>query len=190
MVEHEIKERLIFLRTFLKNPKEVGSITPSSRFLQESMLRHVDFRKARHIVEYGAGTGILTREILKHARPDARILCFETNRKFCRYLKNHFNDMRLTIINDSAENISQHLHRHNMLSIDYALSSLPFSNLAESEKARIMQGTRAALARSGSFILYKYTVNFRQYLKYYFRRISRIFVPLNLPPTFVYICQK
>ena len=190
MGERDINERLVFLKTFLKNPREIGSITPSSRFLKESMLKHVNFKKARYIVEYGAGTGILTKEILRHARPDATILCFETNRKLYRYLKKQFKDIRLVIINDSAENIEYYLKKYNLSSIDYVLSSLPFGMLNEIEKTKILEATRTALSHSGSFILYRYTVNFKQYLNYYFRRISRIFVPLNLPPTFVYVCQK
>lgn len=190
MGEHDFSERLIFLAAFLKDPKEVGSITPSSRFLSESMLRHVNFRKARYIVEYGAGTGILTKEILLHARPDATILCFETNKKLYRYLGRHIKDSRLILINDSAQNIVYYLKKYNIPGIDYVLSSLPFGMLSKKEKEKILDATKSALSRSGSFILYRYTLNFKESLKYYFKRISRVFVPLNLPPTFVYVCQK
>jgi len=185
-----LKERLIFLSTFLRNPKQIGSITPSSRFLKKSMLKNVNFRKAKYIVEYGAGTGILTKEILSYARKDAIILCFEVNKKFYRYLKKSLNDSRLFIINDSAENIKKYIELYNLPQIDYVLSSLPFSNLSEKKKSRIITATLEVLNNSGKFILYRYSNNFRQYLNYYFRRISTIFVPLNLPPTFVYVCQR
>ncbi len=186
----ELKERFIFLNTFLKNPKQIGSITPSSRFLKNSMLKNINFRKAKYIVEYGAGTGILTREILAKTRKDAIIFCFEVNKKLYKYLKNSFNDPRLFIINDSAENIKKYLESYNIPEIDYILSSLPFSNLSRQKKVRIITATLEVLNNSGKFILYRYSNNFKQYLQYYFRKISTIFVPLNLPPTFVYVCQK
>ena len=185
-----MQERFIFLKTFLKNPKEIGSITPSSRFLKRSMLKNVNFRKAKYIAEYGSGTGIFTKEILANARHDATILCFETNKKFYRYLKKTLKDSRLIIINDTAENIGKYLEKYNIPQIDYVLSSLPFSNLSDQKKTKIMSATKQALNNSGKFILYRYSNNFKQYLNYYFRKISTIFVPINLPPTFVYVCQK
>ena len=49
-------DQVIFFREFLKNWREVGSITPSSRFLVEKMIECVDFDGTRTIVELGAGT--------------------------------------------------------------------------------------------------------------------------------------
>jgi phospholipid N-methyltransferase len=181
---------LIFFRTFLLNPQQVGSITPSSRFLKERMARSIDFGSARYIAEYGAGTGAITRELLRHARPDAKIICFETNAGFCAYLCQSLADPRLVIINDGAESIQHHQRQLGLPAIDYVISSLPFSQLAERQKRDIMKATCAALAPHGKFILYRYTFNFSEYLTGYFRRISRKFVLRNLPPTFIYVCHR
>ena len=75
--------KLLFFSTFLKYPKEIGSIIPSQKFLTDEILKNIDFKNARYIAEYGPGTGCITEELLKRARKDAKILCFETNRKFC-----------------------------------------------------------------------------------------------------------
>ena len=185
----ELKERLVFLESFIKNPKQVGSFTPSSQYLKKSMMKHIDFSKARFIAEYGAGTGTFTKELLKLARKDAKILCFETNKGFCKYLKK-IHDPRLIVINDGAQNIIRYLKKHNISSVDYVVSSLPFLHLDEKTKENIMKATNQALDAKGTFITYRYTLTFSEFLKYYFKRISRVFVPLNLPPTFVYVCQK
>ncbi|MBA2450709.1 MAG: hypothetical protein H0V51_22075, partial [Chloroflexi bacterium] len=52
--------RLAFLREFLRNPHELGSITPSSQHLAGALLDQIDFRTARRIVELGPGTGVFT----------------------------------------------------------------------------------------------------------------------------------
>ncbi|HIH05570.1 TPA: SAM-dependent methyltransferase [Candidatus Woesearchaeota archaeon] len=186
----QAKERLIFLRNFIRNPKEIGSITPSSQYLKKGMLKDVDFSKAKYIAEYGAGTGIFTKSILALARKDATLLCFETNRSFCAFLEKTIRDPRLIVINDSAEHINTYLKVHHLPRIDYILSSLPFSQLPERKKGRIMTATKDALSPKGKFILYRYTFTFSDYLRSYFTSISKRFVALNIPPTFIYICQK
>src|SRR3989338_5630388 len=110
--------KLLFFSAFVKHPKQIGSIIPSSKFLIKEMLKHIDFGNARYIVEYGPGTGCITEELLKRARKDARILCFETNKKFYTYLKNKIKDKRFIIVNDSAENIKKHIKKFGIKKID------------------------------------------------------------------------
>ncbi|MBI2658253.1 methyltransferase [Candidatus Woesearchaeota archaeon] len=183
-------EKLLFFSTFLKNPKEIGSVVPSSKFLVNELLKCVDFKSAKYIVEYGSGTGRITREILKRASPGARILCFETNKRLYNYLKRSIKDKRVTIINDSAENIIRHLKRLGIPKIDYAISSLPFSNLSYKKKITIISETEKTLNRDGRFVIYQYFKDFRKYLYEYFSNISTKFVALNIPPCVVYICGK
>ena len=59
-----------------------GAILPSSGFLIDRMLRAVDFARARHVVELGAGTGCITRGILARMRPDAQLIALEVNPVF------------------------------------------------------------------------------------------------------------
>ena len=54
---------LRFLREYIKTPNTIGAIAPSSRRLAAAMTDVIDFRRARCIVEYGAGTGVFTREV-------------------------------------------------------------------------------------------------------------------------------
>src|SRR5687767_10748196 len=74
--------RLLFARTFFRNPRMLGSIVPSSRFLIRKLLRPIDWSRARVIVEYGPGVGTITREALRRMRPDATLIAIETNDEF------------------------------------------------------------------------------------------------------------
>ena len=183
-------DKLLFFSTFVKYPKEIGSVIPSSKFLVNEVMKSIDFKNAKCIVEYGPGTGTITREILKNARKDAKILCFEINRKFCNYLKKTINDERLIVINDSAECIERHLKRFGISKVDYVVSGLPFSTLPESKKSSIIEKTRGTLKDKGKFVVYQFLNSFKKCISSYFSRISIKFVPFNIPPCFVYVCEK
>lgn len=183
-------EKLLFFSTFVKHPMEVGSVVPSSKFLIEELMKNIDFENAKYIVEYGPGTGCITLQILKRARKDAKILCFETNRKFYNYLKKNITDKRAIMINDSAENIKKYLKKLDIPEVDYIVSAMPFSTLPKRKKSIIIEETKNTLENKDKFILYQYTNGLNSLLKEYFRNVKTTFVPLNIPPSFVYICEK
>ena len=54
-------DRLAFFHGFLKKPGQVGSIIPSSRFLERRIVRAAGIQRARLVVELGPGTGGTTR---------------------------------------------------------------------------------------------------------------------------------
>ncbi|AIW41735.1 MULTISPECIES: hypothetical protein [Paenibacillus] len=53
----------MFLQRFIKNPKRVGSVLPSSRFLASKMVQSVSWDDVSKIAEFGSGTGAITRFI-------------------------------------------------------------------------------------------------------------------------------
>ncbi len=186
-----MEDKLLFFSAFMRYPKEIGSVVPSSKFLTDEILKNIDFKKAKYIAEYGPGTGRMTKEILKRARKDVKLLCFEINKKFCIYLRKNIKDKRLIIINDSAENVNKYIKKFNIPKIDYVISGLPFTNLKIDKKYQIIKETKNTLKTNGKFLVFQFFLNnFKKYLHYYFSDISIKFVPLNIPPCFVYVCEK
>lgn len=183
-------DKILFFSTFLKYPKEIGSVIPSSKFLIGKLLDNINFDKAKCIVEYGPGTGCITTEILKRAGKDCKILCFEINKNMYDYLKKSLKDERLILINDSAENIKMHIKNLKIKKVEYVISGLPFSNLSKHKKIIIIKETKNSLKNDGKFVVYQFVSNVRKNLSYYFSKISTKFIPLNLPPMFVYVCEK
>ena len=68
---------LAFLRGFLNRPKEVGSIIPSSRFMERRIVKTAELASARLAVELGPGTGGTTRALLRKMAPDAILVAIE-----------------------------------------------------------------------------------------------------------------
>src|SRR4030095_15898399 len=80
-------DRFAFFRGFLKRPKQVVSIIPSSRFLERRVTRATRAHRAKLIVELGPGTGGTTRALLRAMQPSARLLAIEINPHFVEVLQ-------------------------------------------------------------------------------------------------------
>lgn len=164
---------------------------PSSRFLIAKMLRNIDFNKAKVIVEYGAGNGIFTREILNNMHDDAILLCFEINKEFINQLKK-ISDKRLIITNQSAEHILTILESYQLEEVDYFISSLPLAIMPLVLTNAILINSKKALKTNGLFLQYQYSLNFFKQFKLIFNKKNVVlsFELLNLPPAFIYKCIK
>ncbi|HJV47311.1 MAG TPA: methyltransferase domain-containing protein, partial [Bacillota bacterium] len=180
-------ERVSFFYKFLKSPKRVGSITPSSTFLANAMLRHVDWRNTNSIVELGAGTGVFTRHINRKKKDSCVGIIYEQDVEMQRRLKvsyPHFNFCT------TAETIQRDLENLNINGVDCVISGLPFANFDQSLRNRIMDGVVRSLKPGGSFIAFQYSKQMMDQLEDIFTYVDLSFVPFNFPPAFVYHCKK
>ena len=185
-----MRDSLMLLSSFMKNPKEVGAVAPSSRYLTKEIVKHIDFESSKNIVELGPGLGTFTKVILKKAKPGARLFCFEINKKLCGYLKKTIDDKKLVIINAGAEELGSHLKKLKISKVDCIVSGLPFRNFPIAKKSKIIKEVKNLLSDKGKFILFQYTNELSSILKSHFSKVYRKFVALNMPPAFVYICEK
>ena len=100
---------IAFLRGFLERPKEVGSIIPSSRWMERRITRTAEIAQSKLIVELGPGTGGTTKALLQAMTPDARLLAIEINRGFCELLSETIPDERLIVHQGIAAHIAEAL---------------------------------------------------------------------------------
>ena len=185
-----MKDSLLLFSSFLKNPKETGAVAPSSMFLTNEIVKNIKFEASKNIVELGPGLGTFTKVILKKASPGTRLFCFEVNEKFCSHLAKNIIDERMTIIRAGAEKLSGNLKKLKIKEADCIISGLPFLNFSDAKKRRILREVKNSLSNNGRFILFQYTNGLGKMLESYFSKVSRTFVPLNIPCAFVYVCEK
>jgi len=174
----------------MKNPKEIGAIAPSSKFLTEEIMKQIDFEEAKIIVELGPGSGAFTKEIVKRLGSDARLICFEVNKKFCSHIIRSMDDERVTVVNAGAEKMQDYLKKLGIEEADYIVSGLPFRNFPIPKKKKILDSASKSLTEGGKFVLFQYTNSLGELLAKYFAKVERKFVALNVPPSFVYSCGK
>lgn len=179
---------LQFMLEGLRDIRTVGTISRSSRWVCESMLSHVNFDTARCIVEFGAGDGPITEQIISQLKGNTQLLSFEVNPRLCEELRANFKDPRVHIINDSAELIGKYLKEHGFEKADYVVSALPFVSLPEDLGDRIMAAAKANLSDEGKFIQLNYSLLPRKRYESYFGKSTVDFVLRNLPPAFIFAC--
>ena len=179
-----------FLAQFWQETKTVGSFIPSTPILARRILSHVDFEKAKIIVEVGPGTGVFTRRILKRLGPTTKFYIFELNKSFCINLQKEINDNRCVIINDSAEHIQKYIEKDGYTSVDYIISSLPLSNFSPKLIVGLLQKFRSCIGERGKLIQFQYSFNQKNLIHKMFNKVEMDFTQFNIPPGFIYICSN
>jgi len=186
----------IFLE-FLKNPKRTGAIATSSRRLARMICSEIGVDSASVIVEYGAGTGVFTEEILRVKRPDACFFAIEHSPALAKNFRRKFPDTRL--FEDSAENVAAILEEVGQTQIDSIVCGLPWAAFDEPLQDSLLNATLASLRPGGKFATFAYLQGlllpagkrFKKKLAHSFSTVDKSpTVWRNIPPAFVYRCTK
>lgn len=174
-----------FAREFLRNPREVGSVLPSSPALARAVVDALP-RRTRTIAEFGPGTGAITRELLARSGGNVRIVAFEVDPRFCDLLERTTRDARLTVLNRPAEDLPEVASALG-LHVDAVVSSLPLVNFPVPVRNMILDATRQALPEGGIVAGFTYTPYLvPRLLRETFGNCALRFVWRNVPPAFVY----
>lgn len=182
---------------FLCNPGQVGAFCASSQALAVEMTRCIGMETAGTVVELGPGTGAITREIVAHLAPETQFVAVELDEEMAENLRVLF--PRAQICCGCASQLPGLLKEEGKDHADIILSGLPWAIFPEKLQDEILEGVLEALPSGGRFATFAYIqgvmlpagIRFRRKLENLFSRVetSRI-IWRNLPPAFVYRCQK
>lgn len=179
-----------FLRGFLQEPSQVGSIIPSSRFLEQRIVEAADLPAARRVVELGPGTGGTTQTFLRHLGPDARLLSIELSPYFHELL-DEIDDPRFINHLGSAADLTEILAQHGMEQPDVVISGIPFSKMPHAVATRVAQAVKDSLAENGRFVAYQFRRDVAGYTDPIMGApVSCSLELLNIPPMRVYRWSK
>jgi phosphatidylethanolamine/phosphatidyl-N-methylethanolamine N-methyltransferase len=149
-------DRLAFLKGFLREPKVVGSVIPSSRFMERRIVRAARIATADSVVELGPGTGGTTRAILRAMPAKATLMAIELDPVFADHVRGSVHDPRLIVHPGSAELIVEALTAHRLRPPQAVISGIPFSTMPPDVGRRIVLAIREALAPGGCFVAYQF----------------------------------
>lgn len=182
-------EQLRFLWRFIRRPRVVGSVTPSSRYLAQAVVDHVP-PTARCVAELGPGTGPITRALLRRAGPATMVLALEIDPAFCALLREALPDARLHVIEAPAQELPTHA-RQAGCAVDAVVSGLPFANFPRRLRREIVEAAYGSLVPGGVFAGYGYApFALPRVLREVFGSCQTGFVWRNLPPAFVFSARK
>ncbi len=148
------REHLMLLGTFLRHPRTVGAVAPSSQELAREMVRGLALSGSTRIVELGPGTGVFTSEILAHLGPTDRYLAIEIDPGFADAVRARWPGIECVC--DSAEHLSAITAQYAMQPIDHIVSGLPFASLPQATSRTIMDAIAACLRPGGTFTTFQY----------------------------------
>lgn len=184
------RDSLEFLRGFVRNPAQVGSVVPSSRFLEQRLVRQAGIRDAQTVVELGPGTGGTTAAILQAMAPTARMLAIELDRDFHRHLRASIADPRLVLELGSAERLAEFLAAHRLGAPDAIVSGIPFSTMPATVSDRIAATIAQVLRPGGRFVAYQVRGHVANFLAPYLGEPDKQWEMVNVPPVRVYTWIK
>jgi len=188
-----MRDHLKFIASFLRRPRMVGAVAPSSERLAHEVLRHADLENAATVVELGAGTGAITREILAQVKPGTRVIVVELDEKHSELLTHRFPGA--IVCCDSAENLQAILRRHGCRRADVVVSSLPWASLPVPVRERITTAILGSLEDDGRLCGFGYVhAAWHPAVRAFHERLRSNFASVyispvvwaNLPPAFVY----
>ncbi|MCA9148537.1 MAG: methyltransferase domain-containing protein [Planctomycetales bacterium] len=186
-----------FITAFLREPRQVGAVWPSSAALARRMADGVDWSAAHTVLELGPGTGVLTREIVARAQPSTRIGAIEINSEFAELLRQRY--PRVEVFTDSVARTSELCTEAGIPQVDAILSGLPWAVFTDADQHQFLSSAASTLKPGGQFVTFAYlqglllpaAKRFRKLLESQFTdvRLSRT-VWLNVPPALAYYCVK
>lgn len=180
-------QSLLFLQRFFMNPKRVGSVLPSSRFLARKMVHSIQWKGITAIAELGSGTGAITRFIKSNVTESTKVLLFEMDEKMNKNLKINFPEFATY---SNACYLTNIMDQNHIDHLDCIISGLPFFNFERDLREALLNQITKALKPGGYFIAFQYSLQMEKYLSEDFIIDKIDFVPLNFPPAFVYVCRK
>ncbi len=172
--------------------KGVASVTPSSRYIVERVVKAMDPKTAKVIVEYGAASGPITRRVLERMPADCRLFAIELNDGLFEKLKESVKDPRLTPIHGDVRFVDRLLGPHGVVNgqADVVFSGIPFAFLSGRGRHELLTKTLELLRPGGRFVAYQVTTHLIPVLKDYFPRIDTQFEVRNIPPHFIFTAYK
>lgn len=187
-IVRKLKALRLFAESWLRSPRHVGAIAPSSAALARAMASQISNPGDARVVELGAGTGVTTQALLDRGISPDRLTVIERDPFFCRQLRNRFPQVR--IIEGDASRLRALLGAEGRTGIDALVSSLPLLSLGPKMQLRILREALSLLPNEGCMIQFTYGVSAPVHpqvlaqLALLPERLTRIW--LNLPPATVW----
>lgn len=156
MGKSELPAAWTFFRQWLKNPRAMAALAPSSRQLAHHMVAQLP-PGAQRVVELGAGTGVFTRALLEHGILQRELLVLELNAELYELLREQFPQSR--IVNGDACDLDEIVETSGFCQpsgVDAVVSGLGFLAMPRPLQKKILAAVFAVLGPDRPLIQFTY----------------------------------
>jgi phosphatidylethanolamine/phosphatidyl-N-methylethanolamine N-methyltransferase len=179
-----------FFRAWVRDPRRVAAVVPSSAALATAMTASIAPACAP-VIELGPGTGVFTAALLERGVPEHRIALVELGEEFADSLRRRF--PLATLVHHDASRLGS-LEFFDGEPAGAVVSGLPLLSMPPARVRRVLQDAFARLRPGGAF--YQFTYGFRcpvpaRLLHRLGLKATRVGVALrNLPPAAIYRIER
>lgn len=140
----------LFFGLWLQKPLQIAAVTPSSRRFACVMADLVDLDRPGPVLELGAGTGSLTRGLLRAGCPAERLIAMEREPRLAAALRRRFPGIR-TIVGDATA-LPEHFERLGVDRLCAVVSSLPIKWFSLANQRQVVEPCLTRLGPDGRFL--------------------------------------
>ena len=183
----QVKNTGLFLRRWLANPLQMGSVIPSSPVLCRRIAALVERRDDEVVVELGAGTGVVSHALLAAGLPPERLVVVEIVPDMADHLRRALPGVNV-ILGDAFE-LARALPERMHGKVGTAICGIPLVILPLEQQQRFVRAVEAVAPGRG-FLLYTYCITSPlPYRKLGLTAKREAWTPLNIPPASVWRYQ-
>jgi phosphatidylethanolamine/phosphatidyl-N-methylethanolamine N-methyltransferase len=139
----------VFFALWLRKPLRIAAANPSGQRVADAIAAQVDLSRPGPVLELGAGTGSLTRGVIRAGCPPERIIAFEREPDLAGILRRKF--PAILVIEADARRIVDHpaIRGRRLCAV---VSSLPIKWFSPSEQYAVVRPCLDRLGPGGRFI--------------------------------------
>ncbi|MBP7335352.1 phospholipid methyltransferase [Niveispirillum sp.] len=175
----------LFFKRWLANPLSMASITPSAPSLSRLMAEQITRCPDEVVVEFGGGTGAVTRAILEAGVPADKLYSVERDPELAAYLRRHYSGIH--VLEGDVADIKSMLPEDVRGKVGTVLVCLPMILIPEEDQRRIVDAIFDIMPPGRAFYSYTYSARSpvkRKALGLKGRRVG--FTIANIPPASVW----
>lgn len=158
-MKQSLSEYRTFFREFRQTFKTTGAIAPSGRSLARAICRPMEgHTRPISILEIGAGTGAVTKEIIRHVEPADRFDAVELNERFVDVLNDRFAKEapfkkvadRCRVLHAAVQDLPTETK------YDFVICGVPFNNFSVGLTREIFRHMTKLVAPGGTLTFFEY----------------------------------
>jgi len=150
----DVKDNVHFLKEWAKDPKGIGSITPTSKQAAKLMVSQIPTNCDLPILELGPGTGIITSTMIEMGVEPSNITSIEFDKSFCDHLRKTYPEV--DFVEGDAFNLYETLKDHPIKKFGAILSGIPLLNFKQPERLLLLKGALDLLEDGAPFVQLSY----------------------------------
>lgn len=151
----QTKETELFFRQWLRSPKSMGAVIPSSQVLARAVTEAVHWRPGQQVIELGAGTGAISQGLIDSGLPPEALMTIELDLPLFEYLRRRFPAVR--VVNGDATRLVDIVRQQGITQVSTVISGLPMVTMPLAFQRAIIEQSFEVLGTNGSLLQYSYS---------------------------------